>query len=121
MIERDKSHKKEKTAFQKKSLVFGEQFIILNLLFCSAVPTVSKVMITTGSPRTNAAKTEIINVDYGYAGGPCKGYRTFQPRNFKPRHSTPEFSTPNFSTMNLSTPDSYWDEEFMVEKPEVEK
>ena len=78
-------------------------------------------MITTGSPRTNAAKTEIINVDYGYAGGPCKGYRTFQPWNFKPRPSTPEFSTPNFSTMNLSTPDSYWDEEFMVEKPEVEK
>ena len=78
-------------------------------------------MVTTGSPRTSATKTEIINVDYGYAGGPCKGYRIFQFRNFQPRPSSPEFSTPDFSTMNSSIPDSYRDEEFMVEKAEVEK
>ena len=72
------------TFIREMRVVFGEQCIILNL-FCSAVPKVSKVMVTTGSPRTSATKTEIINVDYGYAGGPCKGCRTFQPRNFKPR------------------------------------
>ena len=93
------------------TLVKGN-FSYLEPFFCSAVPTLSKVMVTTGSPRTSSTKTEIINVGYdGYAKAPCKGYRTFQPQKFQPRSSTPEFSTP----------DSYGDEDFMVEKPEVEK
>ena len=44
-----------------------------------------------------------------------------QPRNFQPWPSTSEFLATDFSTMNSSTSDSYGDEEFMVEKPEVEK
>ncbi len=51
-----------------KKFIFGNhKDVIIIQIFTESFT----VMITTGSPRTYATRTEIINVDDGYQGGLC--------------------------------------------------